>query len=71
MTILKLNDNGIWLLTTILSIIDLIFILNFNCDIFTILIFTPIIMAINLLITSNIKIIDIKKELVNSTKVQD
>lgn len=61
MTVLKLNDNGVWLLTTILSIIDILFISNIYNNIIGILTLVPIILSINLLITSNIKIINIKK----------
>lgn len=68
MTVLKLNDNGVWLLTTILSIIDIAFISNIYNNIIGILMLTPIILSTNLLITSNIKIIDIKKELAHRSK---
>lgn len=68
MTVLKLNDNGVWLLTTILSIIDIAFISNIYNNIIGILILIPIILSINLLITSNIKIINIKKELAHRSK---
>lgn len=68
MTVLKLNDNGVWLLTTILSIIDIAFISNIYNNIIGILILMPIILSINLLITNNIKIINIKKELAHRSK---
>lgn len=68
MTVLKLNDNGVWLLTAILSIIDIAVISNIYNNIIGILILIPIILSINLLITSNIKIIDIKKELAHRSK---
>lgn len=68
MTVLKLNDNGVWLLTTILSIIDISFISNIYNNIIGILILIPIILSINLLITNNIKIINIKKELAHRSK---
>lgn len=68
MTVLKLNDNGVWLLTTILSIIDIAFVSNIYNNIIGILILIPIILSINLLITSNIKIINIKKELAHRSK---
>lgn len=68
MTVLKLNDNGVWLLTTILSIIDIAFISNIYNNIIGILILIPIILSINLLITNNIKIINIKKELAHRSK---
>lgn len=68
MTVLKLNDNGVWLLTTISSIIDIAFISNIYNNIIGILILIPIILSINLLITSNIKIINIKKELAHRSK---
>ena len=68
MTVLKLNDNGVWLLTTILSIIDIAFISNIYNNIIGILMLTPIILSTNLLITSNIKIINIKKELAHRSK---
>lgn len=68
MTVLKLNDNGVWLLTAILSIIDIAFISNIYNNIIGILMLTPIILSTNLLIASNIKIIDIKKELAHRSK---
>lgn len=68
MTVLKLNDNGVWLLTAILSIIDIAFISNIYNNIIGILMLTPIILSTNLLIASNIKIIDIKKELAHHSK---
>lgn len=68
MTVLKLNDNGVWLLTAILSIIDIAFISNMYNNIIGILMLTPIILSTNLLIASNIKIIDIKKELAHRSK---
>lgn len=68
MTVLKLNDNGVWLLTAILSTIDVVFISNIYNNIIGISILIPIILSINLLITSNIKIIDIKKELAHRSK---
>lgn len=68
MTVLKLNDHGVWLLTTILSTIDVVFISNIYNNIIGISILIPIILSINLLITSNIKIIDIKKELAHRSK---
>lgn len=68
MTVLKLNDHGVWLLTTILSIIDIAFVSNIYNNIIGISILIPIILSINLLITSNIKIIDIKKELAHRSK---
>lgn len=68
MTVLKLNDHGVWLLTTILSAIDVVFISNIYNNIIGISILIPIILSINLLITSNIKIIDIKKELAHRSK---
>lgn len=68
MTVLKLNDNGVWLLTTILSIIDIAFISIIYNNIIGISILIPIILSINLLITSNIKIINIKKELAHRSK---
>lgn len=68
MTVLKLNDHGVWLLTAILSIIDIAFVSNIYNNIIGISILIPIILSINLLITSNIKIIDIKKELAQRSK---
>ncbi len=69
MTVLKLNDNGVWLLTTILSIIDIAFISNIYNNIIGISILIPIILSINLLITSNIKIINIKKRISPPIKI--
>ncbi len=68
MTVLKLNDNGIWLFATILSIIDLLLISNFCKNNIALIITIPLLISINLLITSNIKIIDIKKELAHRSK---
>ena len=68
MVVLKLNNNGVWLLSLILTVIFQIIIFNINTSIA--LITTPLILAISLIISSNIKIIT-KKELVKPAKVQN
>ena len=68
MVVLKLNNNGVWLLSLILTVIFQLIIFNINISLA--LITTPLILAISLIISRNIKIIE-KKELVKPAKVQN
>lgn len=70
MVVLRLNENGIWLLTGLLTFIITTMLIFANISFMTILIMTPLLIGINLIISSNLKIA-IKKELVKPAKVQN
>ena len=69
MVVSKLNNRGIWTLSTILTIILNIFIINFTTDVILILLVTPFNLGISLIISSNVVIIEKKKSAPQVQKV--
>lgn len=69
MVVSKLNNRGIWTLSTILTIILNFFIINFTTDAILILLVTPFNLGISLIISSNVVIIEKKKSAARVQKV--
>ena len=69
MVVSKLNNRGIWTLSTTLTIILNFFIINFTTDAILILLVIPFNLGISLIISSNVVIIEKKKSAARVQKV--